>query len=109
MSRSRDFRVGQLRLFELDPARYECGSAAFRAESLWLSVKLLQDEAMPLEAQPRHKSKWRPERHSLSARNAAEPQEVSLREATFGFGMLALELWTFDFFVYSIEKYFASG
>jgi len=34
---------------------------------------------------------------------------VSLREATFGFGMLALELWTFDFFVYSIEKYFASG
>ena len=81
-------RVGDLRLFGLVPARYECGSAAFRAESLWLSVELLQSEAMPL-------------RRSLDTnqilRNAAEPPEVSPREGTFGFGMLTIELCTLDF------------
>ena len=45
---SRESRVADLRLFGLVPARYECGSAAFRAESLRLSVELIQSEAMPL-------------------------------------------------------------
>ena len=71
--------------------RLPCGKpVAFR--------KVITKRGYASEAQPRHKSNAA-ERHSLSARNAAEPQEVSLREGTFGFGMLAIELWTLDYLV----------
>jgi hypothetical protein len=68
--------------------RVPCGKpVAFR--------KVFTKRGYASEAQPRHKS-IAAERHSLSARNAAEPQEVSLRELTLGIGTLAIERWTLD-------------
>jgi len=52
-----------------------CGSAAFRAESLWLSVRVSEPiaAAMPLRGEASINSSRRSESRRLSARNAAEP------------------------------------
>jgi hypothetical protein len=112
MSMSRDYRVGNLRLFGLVPARYECGSAAFRAESLWLSVNLLQNEAMPLRRsldtnQLMRKGTAFPHGTRQSRKRSRCVKALSALECLLSdFGTLDIGLWTF---VYSIEKYFASG
>jgi hypothetical protein len=95
MSMSGEARVGDLLLFGLVQARFECGSAAFRSESLWLSVTLLQSEAMPLRRSLETNQLLR-ERHSLSERNAAEPPGFTA-SGPMGFALLVFELWTLDF------------
>lgn len=68
-----------------------CGSAAFRAESLWLSVKLLQDEDMPLRRSLNNQSSnaGKAERFRTAGGKAARNAHSS--QAAFRFRMSPIE------------------